>query len=130
MNRYNKEKRGIKMFLEISANVFPVLIAVLVILIPVLILTLVVLIKFIIKNVKKSKAYKNSNSFDYEELFGGKDNIINVNVNMTRVNLEVKDVDKVKIDTLKTLGIGVLIAGSTIKCSSEQLAKEVSSKIK
>ena len=54
------------------------------------------------------------------------DNIVSMNVNMNRVTVEVKDINAVSFDGLRNLGVGVLISGNTVKCSSQEFAKIVS----
>ena len=53
------------------------------------------------------------------DLFG-KDNVISVDTVMTRVIIEVKDVELVQLEELKKLNVGILITGNVIKCSSEE----------
>lgn len=50
------------------------------------------------------------------ELFGGKDNIINVNYEQSRLRVEVKDVKKLKLEELKSLGAkGAFVAGNKLQ---------------
>ena len=37
---------------------------------------------------------------------------------MSRVNVTVKDVDKVDFDKLKELNMGILVVGNVVKCAS------------
>ena len=41
---------------------------------------------------------------------------------MTRVSFEVADLSLVNLEALKSLQIGVLIVGNTVKCSSAEFA--------
>mgnify|MGYP000242375730 CR=1 FL=1 len=57
----------------------------------------------------------------YLALFG-EENIISISSNMNRVTVDVADINKVNFDGLRNLGVGVLISGNTIKCSSAKFA--------
>lgn len=104
-----------------------IFIAVFVFFVPVFLLTIIVCIKTIIK---KRRAYKGieiprskdikkkTNNEQYENLFGGYENIVSIKKELNRVTLTVKDLDLVQMDKLQDLKIGVLIVGKTIKCSS------------
>lgn len=62
----------------------------------------------------------------FEQAYGGKENILTVANEMSRIIVEVKDLDLVKPESLKELGAtGVLIAGNTIKASFQERAKNV-----
>lgn len=101
------------------------LIAFLCFVIPIVVLSIIVVIKKIIKifrKTKKSKPKSNLSKDAFLSLFG-KDNVISVDTVMTRVIVEVKDLDLVNIEELKKLNIGVLITGNVIKCSSEEYAE-------
>jgi phosphotransferase system IIB component len=51
-------------------------------------------------------------------LFGGEDNIEDVSLQMSRVSVIVKAMDKVKTEELKEMGAtGVLLVGNVVKCS-------------
>lgn len=99
--------------------------------VPIFVLTMVVCIKTLVKAIKKNNAAKvrlsNANNEHYE-LFGGNDNIISIKKEMTRVAVEVKDLDLVNLDGLKALQIGVLIMGNTVKCSSKELVESLEEK--
>lgn len=118
------------MKLAINAELFPILFSVLVIFVPVLILLIIVIIKFIMKNVRKNKEQKKNLLFDYEDYFGGNSNIINIDVKMSRVNVTVKDLELVKLDELKNQGMGILVVGNVIKCSSSKFAEMIENKTK
>ena len=97
-------------------------------LIPVVTLALVVFVKMLIKAIKNNHRIKKEEIVDvqtkYLSLFG-EDNIISVSKNMTRVSVEVKDLDKVNFDGLKNLNVGILITGNVIKCSSKEFAENI-----
>ncbi len=92
-------------------------------LIPIVVLSIIVVIKKIVKIAKKTKkpAKPNLSKDAFLALFG-KDNVISVDTVMTRVIVEVKDVDLVNFEELKKLNIGILITGNVVKCSSEEYA--------
>lgn len=102
-----------------------IIIALLCFLVPIVTLSIIVVIKKIIRIFKKSKKTVKSNTSlskdDFLSLFG-KDNVISVDTVMTRVIVEVQDVDLVNIEELKKLNVGILITGNVIKCSSEEYA--------
>ena len=41
---------------------------------------------------------------------------------MSRVNVTVKDLEKVDFDKLKELNMGVLVVGNVVKCASAEFA--------
>lgn len=115
-----------------NAEYLPLLIVLGVMIIPIFSLLLVVLIKFIYKNFKRNKSSKQKFKSDEKEKIinkylkpFGQDNIISIEAKMRRVNVEVKDVTRIDIEGLKKLGVGVLIVGNIIKCSSEEFANAV-----
>lgn len=92
--------------------------------IPIFILVMVVFFKMVFKYHKKMrKANKKLNS-NYLEFFG-EDNVLSVSKNLSRVTVEVKDVSLVNLNALKEKGIGVMITGNTIKCSSQEFADQI-----
>ena len=92
--------------------------------IPIFILVMVVFFKMVFKHHKKMrKANKKLNS-NYLEFFG-EDNVLSVSKNLSRVTVEVKDVSLVNLNALKEKGIGVMITGNTIKCSSQEFADQI-----
>ena len=101
------------------------IIALLCFLIPIIVLSIIVVIKKIIKIFRKTKSSKPKTSLSKDKFLSlfGKDNILNLDVVMTRVIVEVNDLDLVNIEELKKLNIGVLISGNVIKCSSEDYAE-------
>lgn len=116
------------MYLSDLASLYPILFSVLVIFIPVMILLVIVLIKFIGKNIRKSKEYNKATQFDYESLFGGSDNIISIEVKLSRVSILVKDLDAVNLEALKEKNMGVLVSGNLVKCSSPEFAQYINDK--
>ncbi|MDD3383075.1 MAG: hypothetical protein PHT83_06240 [Bacilli bacterium] len=62
----------------------------------------------------------------FEETYGGKDNIIEVNKELNRVSVMLQDVEKVDLEKLKELGAdGILVAGNTIKCSFKERSENI-----
>lgn len=118
-----KKESEYNMLLAIKPELYPILIALLCVFIPTFVLSIVIFVKKIIKFSKEQRI--NYQDDDYKELFGGNDNIENVEVKMTRVIIQVKDLDKVNLEGLKAMNIGVLIAGNTVKCSSKEFADRV-----
>lgn len=115
------------MFLEIKPEIIPILFPLLCIFVPVVILLFVVLIKKIAKSIKKSHDFKKNAGFDYEVYFGGSENIENIEIKMSRVNVTVKDVEKVDFDKLKELNMGILVVGNVVKCASAEFVSLVES---
>lgn len=111
--------------LNIPHEVFPLLIALICFLVPIITLLLVVFIKQLVKRIKKIKNTNNKKEVKYLEYFGKPENIISVSKNLTRVTVEVVDLEQVNFEKLRELNIGVLITGNTIKCSSEEFASQV-----
>ena len=117
------------MILEIKPEVFPILFPLLCVFVPVIILLFVVLIKKLIKEVKRTRKFKKNSGFEYEGYFGGSENIENVEIKMSRVNVTVKDVDKVDFDKLKELNMGILVVGNVVKCASADFVAAVESNL-
>lgn len=114
------------LFLEISHEIFPFLIAAACLIIPVVLLLLVVFVKQLIKRIKKLNNSNNkSSNVQYLDFFGGSENIVSVTKNLTRVTVEVVDLEKVNLEKLRELGIGVFITGNVIKCSSAEFAEQI-----
>ena len=112
------------MFLEISPEIFPILIPLLCVFLPVVILAFVVLINKLVKHIKMAKKSSGTN-LEYESYFGGKDNITNIEIKLSRVNVTVNDVDLVDFAKLKELNMGVLVVGNVIKCASSEFVEIV-----
>ncbi len=103
-----------------------IFIAIFVCCVPIILLVLIVCIKTIIK---KRRAYRGINipkqnqlNNNYEELFGGDNNIISIKKELNRVSITVKDLELVQTSKLQELKIGVLIMGNIVKCSSSEFA--------
>ncbi len=107
---------------------------------PIVVLAGIVFVKMIIKNHRNNKVLKEdgvpeviiekrknkkSQSTNYLEYFGDQNNIVSISKTLTRVTIEVKELDKVDLEGLKKEGVGILIAGNTIKCSSQAFAEQI-----
>lgn len=108
---------------------------------PVVVLAAIVFIKLIIKNLRNKKALKEAGApevklekrkrnkkgitTNYLTYFGNESNVVSVSKNMTRVTVEVKELDKVDLEGLKKEGVGILITGNVIKCSSQAFADQI-----
>jgi uncharacterized membrane protein len=110
------------MFLEISPEIFPLLISFLCVFVPVIILLIVVIVMKSSKAIKNNKTKKANAGIEYETYFGGSSNIEHIEVKMSRVNVTVKDLEKVDFDKLKQLNMGVLVVGNVVKCASAEFA--------
>lgn len=54
----------------------------------------------------------------FNEVYGGKENIKDVQREMGRISVKVEDIDIVQVEKLKELGANsVLLVGDTVKCS-------------
>lgn len=92
----------------------------------------------IVRVVKVAKLNKKtSGEIDLEqqkiflEAYGGKDNIVSVNNEMSRVIVEVKDLNLADPQKLKELGAtGVLISGNVIKASFQERASFIAELLK
>lgn len=105
-------------------TILPLVIALILMIVPIAILLFVAVLKFIIKTIKRNTKKVTSVEDEknkYLVLFG-ENNIISLSCNMNRVTVEVADINKVSFDGLRNLGVGVLISGNTIKCSSAKFA--------
>ena len=112
----------------LSPQTLPLIIAAALIIIPVSIVALIAFFKVLSKHFSRtSKKVETKADIKNKYLAPfGEDNIVSVSVNMNRVTVEVKDINVVSFDGLRNLGVGVLIAGNTVKCSSQEFAKIVS----
>ena len=67
----------------------------------------------------------------FQEAYGGENNIKNVNIEMSRIIVDVEDIALVSGEKLQELGAsGVLLVGNTVKCSFGDRAKNVYNIIK
>ena len=92
--------------------------------IPIFLMIMVVFFKMVFKHHKKMRTASKKAKSDYLEYFG-EDNVLSVSKNLSRVTVEVKDVNLVNLAALKEKGIGVMITGNTIKCSSQEFADQI-----
>ena len=107
-----------------SPVILPLVIALILMIVPIGVLLIIAVVKFIIKNAKRNHKRVESDEDiknKYLALFG-EENIISISSNMNRVTVDVADINKVNFDGLRNLGVGVLISGNTIKCSSAKFA--------
>ncbi|MCI6716896.1 MAG: hypothetical protein SOZ32_06895 [Bacilli bacterium] len=107
-----------------SPVILPLVIALILMIVPIGVLLIIAVVKFIIKNAKRNhKSVESDEDIKnkYLALFG-EENIISISSNMNRVTVDVADINKVNFDGLRNLGVGVLISGNTIKCSSAKFA--------
>lgn len=111
-------------------EMLPLIIALGILVIPTVILLFVVVVRLIIKHIKRNRKPKLSNEEIKNKFFApiGEDNIVSVNVVMRRVTIEVKNLNKVDFDGLRALGVGVMVTGNVLKCSSEEFANSLSDK--
>lgn len=99
-------------------------------------LLIVALVIRIIKTVKLHRVSKGikvdySNRDEFYNAYGGRDNILIINHELSRITVTVNDVDLVNPDALKQLGAtGVLITGNNIKASFGDAAEEIYNTIK
>lgn len=113
------------------------LILALCIVVPIVILAIVAFIIALVKRSKKMKLSKGVKvkevEFEdnlYSELFGI-DNILSVECEMSRVTVEVKDIDKVNTQLLQERGAsGVLLVGNKVKCNFKENAENVAKYLK
>lgn len=93
---------------------------------PILILILYAIIVAIRKNrirsAEREKEIESSEDDSQKELFldlfGGSENIEDVALQMSRVSVTVKAMEKVKTEELKEMGAtGILLVGNVVKCS-------------
>lgn len=106
--------------------------------VPIFALLIVSFVIALVKRIKLAKKYnpKKKNIVDDNvktlliEAFG-ENNIENVSVEMSRLTVEVKDVDIVNPDKIKEAGAnGVLLVGNKVKCSFGDKAEEVCNLLK
>jgi len=119
-----------KLNVLVNANSLGLIICLLVMLIPISILAVIAFVKLLSKNIKrnKKKVETSSDIINKYLIPFGDENIISISKNLNRVTVVVKDVTKVNLDGLKNLGVGVLISGNTVKCSSSEFASVIEEK--
>lgn len=96
--------------------------------VPIFILIMFCFIRLLVRHFKRVSKKGPKNAPKYLEYFGGDDNIINVTKQLSRVTVEVKDLEKVDFNILKEQGIGVMITGNVVKCSSQTFADQIETK--
>ena len=77
---------------KVGPEIYAVLFPLLCVFIPVVLLAIFVVVKKIVKNAKRASKMKANTGVDYEAYFGGHDNIVNIEIKMSRVSVTVKDV--------------------------------------
>ena len=106
--------------------------------VPIFVLLVIATIIGVTKRIKMASKYKKNNAYVDEglknnliEAFGKQENIIEVEVEMSRLTVTVKDIDLVNPDSLKENGAnGVLLMGNKVKCSFGDIAEEISKLLK
>jgi glucose-like phosphotransferase system IIB component len=100
-------------------------------LIAALLVVIIIIVALIITLSKKKKGKKSLIDItEYVTSVGGKENIISVSFNQSRLQLTLKDTSLVDIEKLKTLGASGVVKNNNkvnviIGKISEQLAKEI-----
>ncbi len=90
-----------------------------------------ILVALIIKFAKSKKGRVDLTVPDdqneiFETTYGGKDNIVEVTKELSRVTVKVKDLEKVDLEVLKELGAdGILVVGDTVKCSFKERSENI-----
>lgn len=113
-----------------NVNSLALIICAIVMLIPIAILIIIAFTKLLVKNIKRNRK-KVETKEDVKNKFlvpFGEGNIVSISKNMNRVTVEVKDINMVNFEGLKNLGVGILISGNTVKCSSSLFAQNVEEK--
>lgn len=100
--------------------------------VPIALLILVSIVVAIVKAVKIFKTKKGKETFDFSqqveflEAYGSKDNIVNVSLEMSRIRVEVKNLEAVNLQKLKDLGAtGVLVMGNFITASFQERSNQI-----
>lgn len=108
----------------------PLIIALGILVIPTLILLFIVVGKLLIKHIKRNRKPKQTKEDIQNKYLApfGVDNVLSMSVEMTRVTIEVADLSKVDFDGLRALGVGILISGNVVKCSSKEFAESIEQK--
>ncbi|MDD3191154.1 MAG: hypothetical protein PHP41_00180 [Bacilli bacterium] len=114
------------LFLE--SNAFQLILWLL--LVPLVLIAILIIVAVIVRIQKQGKvnsARKQkivTEAIDYEQqlvfyrAFGGKENMLQIEQNLSRISVQVEDVNKVDAMLLKELGAnGVLISDHMVKCS-------------
>ena len=101
----------------------------------ILVLALVAVIVAVVKNTKKANQRKKiieseGRNLELIEAFG-EANIKDVEMEMSRITITVKNVEIVNADKIKELGAsGVLLVGDKVKCSFKENVEEIYNELK
>ena len=101
----------------------------------ILVLTLIAVIVAIVKNTKKANQRKKiieseGKNLELIEAFG-EANIKDVEMEMSRITITVKNIEIVNADRIKELGAsGVLLVGDKVKCSFKENVEEIYNELK
>lgn len=101
----------------------------------ILVLALVAVIIAIVKNTKKANQRKKiieseGRNLELIEAFG-EANIKDVEMEMSRITITVKNVEIVNADKIKEIGAsGVLLVGDKVKCSFKENVEEIYNELK
>lgn len=107
------------------------LILLLCIIIPIAILFIVAITLWIRRLVITAKKGKIANQEPLDNLellsmFGGQENIVSVTKEMSRISVEVIDIEAVKAEKIKEYGAsGILLVGNCVKCSFQELSNNI-----
>ncbi|MBP5407841.1 MAG: hypothetical protein J6Y42_01715 [Bacilli bacterium] len=99
----------------------------------IIILALVAFVIAVVKRAKKAKMPTLSKEEERNEIVEafGKDNILDVNMELSRITVKVKDVDVVNAERIKELGAsGILLVGDMVKCSFKENVEEIYAQLK
>lgn len=76
------------------------------------------------KKAKKSVVEEDKNI--YLEALGGKENLLDISRNLSRITFKVNNIDNVDCEKLKETGAsGILLVGNEVKCSFNELSENV-----
>lgn len=113
--------------LAMSQEEIIALILLLVCIVPILLLAVFAIFKTINSKSKLAKKHElniENEPKDFEQqktfynAYGGKENIIDITLTISRITVKVKNIEKVNGEELKSLGAtGVLFVGDEVKCS-------------
>ena len=101
----------------------------------ILVLALIAVIVAIVKNTKKANQRKKiieseGKNLELIEAFG-EANIKDVEMEMSRITITVKNIEIVNADRIKELGAsGVLLVGDKVKCSFKENVEEIYNELK
>jgi len=110
-----------------------VIIMTLSIVVPIILLTFIAFTIAVVKRAKKIKGTNTNNQYNDTELLElfGTNNIVNVECDMSRVTVEVKDIDLVNTARLQEKGAsGVLLVGNKVKCNFKENSEDIANYLK